>query len=527
MPFDKASLSFSEAGMNRVRSAKDVLMLAVVAQAAVLLAGCGEKPAEHSVALGQDAERWYGVYMQGVKVGHSVTRTRILEENGEKLVETVTSGLIETQKGEAVVRMQLSSTSVETPDGGLRRFSRTNESGAEPEVARGSVHDGQLTIHDTTGANRSLAWLPATRGFHAWEKILAASPPPAGEVRRFDALDESFLTIVPQELVGGKLEETSTPAGTKTLRRMEHRVEMPGGQRRATQLWIDEHGLCVKLRDDTMDMEFHRMSRETALAPADKKLNLLYDTMVRLDPPLANARRTRWVRYRVTLERGETEKLFATGPMQDVRGIDSHAVELVVRAVSPTTNLADNTGGQTFTAEGPAPDETYLKPNHYIAAGDPRVVAMARSVASVERDPWLLAIALERHVHTAIKQFDYGQAFLTAAEVLEAGKGDCSEYAVLLAALLRERQIPSRVAIGLVYVENAVAMGYHMWTEAWINGRWVGLDATQGAGGIAADHIKVAATNLEGGLADPALLSLGQLLGAKPKIEVIESQYRE
>ncbi len=56
-------------------------------------------------------------------------------------------------------------------------------------------------------------------------------------------------------------------------------------------------------------------------------------------------------------------------------------------------------------------------------------------------------------------------------------------------------EIPSRVAVGLVYVTEPPSFGGHMWTEVFVNGKWIPLDATLGKGGIAADHIKFADTN--------------------------------
>ena len=88
---------------------------------------------------------------------------------------------------------------------------------------------------------------------------------------------------------------------------------------------------------------------------------------------------------------------------------------------------------------------------------------------------------------------------LTSTPTTQArtGSGDCTEHAVLLAALLKARMIPSRVCHGLVYVElggsaiNGQAedgmesaassdgqFGWHMWSQALINGHWHDLDAT-------------------------------------------------
>ena len=66
---------------------------------------------------------------------------------------------------------------------------------------------------------------------------------------------------------------------------------------------------------------------------------------------------------------------------------------------------------------------------------------------------------------------DFSQAFASAAEVVDTHEGDCTEHAVLLAALCRARGIPARVAIGLVYMPATHEFGYHMWTEVYIGKR--------------------------------------------------------
>ena len=80
---------------------------------------------------------------------------------------------------------------------------------------------------------------------------------------------------------------------------------------------------------------------------------------------------------------------------------------------------------------------------------------------------------------------------------MQNAKGDCTEHAVLLAALCRARGIPARVAIGLVYVSAAQGFGYHMWNEVWIDGGWIPLDATIARGGTGAAHLKLADSSLK------------------------------
>ena len=80
----------------------------------------------------------------------------------------------------------------------------------------------------------------------------------------------------------------------------------------------------------------------------------------------------------------------------------------------------------------------------------------------------------------------------------KARQGDCTEHGVLLAALLRAKNIPARIDVGLVYVPKTQNFWYHLWTEAFIDGRWIPLDATQVDGGIGADHLTLGRSNLKG-----------------------------
>ena len=147
----------------------------------------------------------------------------------------------------------------------------------------------------------------------------------------------------------------------------------------------------------------------------------------------------------------------------------------------------------------------------------------ASSGGGEEDDPWKLALALERHVHGAIRSKNFSQAFATAAEVCRSLEGDCTEHAVLLAALCRARGIPARVAIGLVYYPRARGFAYHMWNEVWIADRWIPLDGTLGQGGIGAAHLKLAHSSLKGANAYSAFLPVFQVLGKLDvKIDDIE-----
>ena len=66
-------------------------------------------------------------------------------------------------------------------------------------------------------------------------------------------------------------------------------------------------------------------------------------------------------------------------------------------------------------------------------------------------------------------------------DTLASQEGDCTEHAVLLAALARASGIPARVATGLVYADSYAGRRDvfipHAWVQAWVDGRWRGYDA--------------------------------------------------
>src|SRR4029077_17623547 len=89
---------------------------------------------------------------------------------------------------------------------------------------------------------------------------------------------------------------------------------------------------------------------------------------------------------------------------------------------------------------------------------------------------------------------DQTSPMVPAGQAARDLSGDCRNHALLLAALCRAEGIPARIAIGLLYVDKAKQpqMGFHMWTEVYLDGQWLGLDAILGKAGVAASHIKIA-----------------------------------
>ncbi len=104
----------------------------------------------------------------------------------------------------------------------------------------------------------------------------------------------------------------------------------------------------------------------------------------------------------------------------------------------------------------------------YLDLGDPRLEDLAAACAP----PGFACLEglVDRTIRTKSLQF----GFAGVREVLDARAGDCTEHALLLAALLRKRGVPARIAYGFLLTETGF-IG-HAWTEARTAAGWFALD---------------------------------------------------
>ncbi|HEY8504227.1 MAG TPA: transglutaminase-like domain-containing protein, partial [Gemmataceae bacterium] len=80
---------------------------------------------------------------------------------------------------------------------------------------------------------------------------------------------------------------------------------------------------------------------------------------------------------------------------------------------------------------------------------------------------------------------------LNLLKLIREKQGDCSEYALLFAALARAAGVPCREVGGLVYMGDAEkAFGPHAWNEVVLDGKWVPVDASVPQAEIDPTHVR-------------------------------------
>ena len=212
-------------------------------------------------------------------------------------------------------------------------------------------------------------------------------------------------------------------------------------------------------------------------------------------------------------------------PQTDMQHVIARGVDYVDVQITrqDTECFADVTHQQL-----PQELSNYLNSTLYLDWHTPAVRFAALNVPCDSDKPWDVALALWRYVDKTIFIKNFEVAFDPASNVLATHQGDCTEHAVLLAALARARGLPSRVLVGLTQVPGMGGyeweFGYHAWTEVWIDGTWVSLDAALRQAPVDVSHIALGVSAVDG--SDPlrsVSTALVQMIG-NLRIEVLHQE---
>jgi hypothetical protein len=489
-----------------------------------LLPGCrGER-----AAVPREFDEWEVATFQGQRIGHLHTTVRCVSESGQTRVKVSQSMQVSVRRFGDVTNMGVECSDNETPDGRLIDFESTANLGAAPMRTTGKVVGNRLEVQvESQGQKQtySVAWPADAGGFLAPLLSLRAAPLKAGEKRTVKHVNFDGQ-ISSDEMTAQKEEEVELWNGSRRLLKVDsiERIDSESLTKppdiRGT-LWTDSSGEPLKSWIGSLGITFYRVSEGEANTPVTAQFDLGKATLVKIEHPVRRPHDTKWIRYRIHLDGGDPLAAFPAGPSQEVKRIDEHTAEVTVRAIRPASNVEKTGSAAKTSPAADAPTDNDLKPNNFIQSDDPQIVAQAKEAVGNDTDPWKQALALEAYVHRKMTVIDFSQAFATAAEAARSGKGDCKAHAVYLAALARARNIPARVVVGLVYMPQSQTFGGHMWTEVYVDGRWIGLDGTLGKGGIGGGHLKLAHSSMAGVGAYDVLYSMLRVIQGL-KIDVLD-----
>ena len=246
-----------------------------------------------------------------------------------------------------------------------------------------------------------------------------------------------------------------------------------------SSVYYDDHGEVVLVEQPLLGktLRFYRTDAASALGEENlKSLDLQFLTSLPLRRPLLNSERSNEVRMMISVGPAEQISL----PSGDFQAIEqTTANSLIVTLTRPS----EEPEGVLITrppARITSVDRKFRESSRWINSADDTVRRMAVFAGGAVTDPLEKCGRLSSYLQAHLRISAFSTSMLPASEVVKSKQGDCTEFSVLLAALIRSEGIPSRVAVGFVYVPNPASFVPHMWTEAWIDGAWIPFDATLG-----------------------------------------------
>jgi len=464
-----------------------------------------------------DTESWQVIYFGKERIGYSHSETKTVLDNGRKVVKSASDTHMLFRRFGQQLKMQVLLETTETEEGQMLSFVQEMKNPpASSNRTVGRVNGEKLVLRTTIASRttkKELPWDPDVKSPAYQDRLLTKTPLKPGETR-------SFKTFVPE------FNQVATVTVTASQREL---VKLLGGKSQKLLKLTIAHSLVPKMsvyvnrKGETLKTEtnllgqvmtFYTVSKEEALKEiAGGELDLAVSTLIKVDP-FKKGHRARKVVYRITTPGEDPAEFLVAGETQKIKRISKETVELTVTAAAfPKNSKRVETNPE------------YLASTEFLQCTDRRVSEHARKATGDETDPAKIALRMERYVHQKLTKKNFSTALASAAEVAENLEGDCTEHAVLLAAMLRAQKIPSRIAVGLVYIERSAEFGGHMWSEAWLGGQWIPLDATLGRGGIGGGHIKLAESSFSDNGPAPitSFLPMMKILG-KMKIQTISAE---
>ncbi|MBM3307935.1 MAG: transglutaminase domain-containing protein [Candidatus Eisenbacteria bacterium] len=457
------------------------LRLALVAAATLLL------PAG---SLAQGGEAWFAYRLGGIHVGHA-RETVSVRPDGAIATTAHTEFLI--RRGDDLAAMSVSEEWIETADGAPVAYHASRVLSGESRELRVTIDGDTLLVATDAGGEAAERAVPVDGQLlfpRAVDALHAARGLVAGDAYAFSYFDTDFERVGRAEVLVVGEDAVAVMGEERGLVKLVVRSDLLAGIE--TIEWRDRRGRLWRSEVPAAGLTQERADPEQAVvggAPGDLAARLAVPSNVRLDAPWA----VDWAVYELWTEDGEGALFVPEDGRQTLEGVTEQGVLLRVVRAAPDAAAPGgrDTGGGATAA--------YLESNALLQTGyPPLAAAAARAAQAAGDDPWRKATAIEAFVHEHIENKGFGTAFGSAAEVLSNRSGDCSEHAVLMAAMTRAVGVPSKLVAGLAYADGVFA--YHMWVEVWAGGGWYALDPTLAAGNVDATHIKLAESAAEGGV---------------------------
>lgn len=454
---------------------------------------------------GEEEVRYFALLMDKTKVGYSQS-TRV-----ERAGRVTTTEYVQMKLSRAGVPAVFTTTEtcVETIEGKPLSFGSIQNMGISAMKISGTIDSNDMVDLKTAvmgNEQRSTMQWPRdavmAEGLRLLEKAKGLKKGTHYSVKIFSP---SLMQALDTEVTIGDKQAVDLLGRVVTLTEVGTKVTMPMvGEMNSVSYVDDDLNTCKNVMP-IMGMRVEMVFCEKEYALSDVETYELFDKMFIKSPvEIQNISGVKSITYHLKPIKDANSSQAASGAaraikLETIPSSDNQSVSLaegggVVVTVHPSKPLGKGEfpygstlrqgSVQAGSPHGKGSDSRVfelLKPTRFIQSDDKRIIELAKRAVGDANDAMDAAERIEKFVAGFMVNKDLSVGYASAVEVAESRQGDCSEFAVLTAALCRAVGIPARVAVGIAYVKSwgAITNGFggHAWVEAYIGGKWVGLDS--------------------------------------------------
>jgi hypothetical protein len=424
-------------------------------------------------------ERWMGIYSGKDKIGYS--RTKIITNNGS----TEASEQLKLKMKVLGKDQEVDTNAKYLLDGfNLRAFEFSMKAGLVDLKVTGVRNGDKLKMKIASISGNTELNIPIDREpvintvLYDWLILKNPELGKSYEVLLFDptaVLTGSELGSLKATLTVEGEEEISIPLGTfKT-----YRVKMNylGSEDTA---WITPSGELVK-EVSPLGLVSLKENREDFMTGDISSLDIVDKTAISSNLRIEKPRDLEFLRIRI----GGIESTDGLDLIDNYRQfIKDGLLEVRVGSLSDINTYKIPYTGKALKA--------YTQESILIQSTNDEIVKKAGVILGVEKNSLEAARKINDWVYKNLEKTPT-ISLPNALDVLESRKGDCNEHAALFTALARAAGIPTKLVLGLVFLDGKFY--YHAWNEAFV-GKWIAVDPTFGQLPADASHIKFVEGNL-------------------------------
>jgi len=459
-----------------------------------------EKPAQEAVSVKAGSEQaqpeeteYFAVFMEGKKVGYAIQNRDVA---GNKVATSVELKITLSRMGVSV-SVQTKAVTIETIDGKPLGFELEQALGMMMTKTTGTI-DEQGKVKVKTGQQEmEFDWPDGAVMSEGMRLLHLKNGLKEGTSYTVKLFDPSMMQVVDVEVKVGPKQNIDLLGRVVALTEVQSNVSSEQIGSLTSTEYYDDNLLLQKSITPVMGMTIEQVActKEFALGQID--VLEVVDKMFMASPePLGDVGLARSITYYLSPVTDEVDLKIPSNDNQKVEQLSDGVIILTVEPVAAPR-------GARFPYKGNDPDALKaLEPTRYVESDQKVIIDLARRAVGDTSDAAEAARRIEAFVADYIEDKSLSVGYASAAEVALSKQGDCSEHAVLTAALCRAVGIPAQVVTGLAYVSQwrtfQNGFGGHAWVQGYIGDKWVGLDASfksAGFGGYDAGHIALAIGN--------------------------------